>query len=152
MDMNDLEKKFSECVMYDSVITINSNEHYQLFDNFYFNQNKEIWDCDINVSLWFSNMYHNPNQINIIIEHMTNKINKCLSGIKVKKIGLQKYMLIDNYNYYYIVYSHILNHLFYVMKMGMPKSLAPEYILKKMCKYYYTENIQMSKFILEALE
>lgn len=150
--VDDLEKNFYELIMYNSLTYIYSNRNYILLYNLYLNKNNYIWDCSINVSLWFSKMYNNLNQINIIIEFINCNINKYLSGIKVKNTELQKYMLIDDYNYYLSVYYHLLKHFYYVLNVGFPITHVIDYVLKIMCSHYYHENMIMSKFILEALK
>lgn len=150
--VNNINKAFEEYLKRNFNTIITSSKNYQLFDNFYFNENKDIWDCPINISLWFSNMYHDPDQIKIISDYILGKVHDYLSKTKTTQdVKLHELMFIDDSNYYNCVYHHIIRHLIHVTKNGFPNKLAPEYVVKKMCEYYYKENMEMSKFILEAL-
>ena len=150
---NNIDKTFEEYVKKHFNTIITSSDNYQLYDNFYFNDNKSIWECPINISLWFSNMYHHPDKIRNISNYIIGKVDDYLSKTKTitESNKLYKLMFIDDKNHFYYVCHHIIKHLIYVTKNGFPNRLAPEYVVKKMCEYYYRENMQISKFILEAL-
>ena len=124
---------------------------FKSFTDYYYT-NSKIWDCSLDIAIWFSRMNFYKEQKKLIATILIEKLSAIERGENVPVVGLQTHMLITEREYYLRVLNLLQKHIMFVRSHGFSLDYSTHLAINLMCNYYYHHNNFISMMITEALE